>query len=67
MVDLKQHTVLPGLIDLHVHVENQSSPGTYLERFTMEPKRGSATSYLLPAAGPWPPGLPPCVTSAALA
>lgn len=36
-VDLKQSTVLPGLIDLHVHVENQSSPGTYLERFTMDP------------------------------
>ncbi|NJC25567.1 metal-dependent hydrolase family protein [Neolewinella antarctica] len=37
VVDLKQSTVLPGLIDLHVHVEGQSSPGSYLERYTMDP------------------------------
>ena len=45
--DLKQHTVLPGLIDLHVHVESQSSPTHYLERFTMDPADVAlrATSY----------------------
>ena len=37
VVDLRSSTVLPGLIDLHVHIESQSSPGTYLERFTMDP------------------------------
>lgn len=37
LVDLKQHTVMPGFIDLHVHIESQSSPRTYLERFTLNP------------------------------
>ena len=34
LVDLREHTVLPGLIDMHVHIEGQSSPQRYLERFT---------------------------------
>ena len=34
-IDLKDHTVLPGLIDMHVHIEGQSSPKRYLERFTL--------------------------------
>ncbi|CAH1001553.1 hypothetical protein LEM8419_02456 [Neolewinella maritima] len=37
VIDLRAHTVLPGLIDLHVHVESQSSPTAYSERFTMDP------------------------------
>lgn len=35
VVDLKQKTVLPGFIDMHVHIEGQSSPTTYIERFTL--------------------------------
>ena len=34
VIDLKVHTVLPGLIDMHVHIEGQSSPQRYLQRFT---------------------------------
>lgn len=33
-VDLKDKTVLPGLIDLHVHIESESNPKTYIDRFT---------------------------------
>jgi len=35
-IDLKDKTILPGLIDMHVHIEGQSSPSTYLERFTLD-------------------------------
>ena len=34
VLDLKNKTVLPGLIDLHVHIEHESNPNHYLERFT---------------------------------
>jgi imidazolonepropionase-like amidohydrolase len=34
LVDLRDKTVLPGLIDMHVHIEGQSSPDRYLKRFT---------------------------------
>jgi len=33
VVDLKNKTVLPGLIDLHVHMEEEFNPGTYIGRF----------------------------------
>ena len=35
IIDLKNKTVLPGLIDLHVHIESESNPNIYLERFTL--------------------------------
>ncbi len=34
VVDLKSKTVIPGLIDMHVHIESETSPTRYLERFT---------------------------------
>ncbi|MEX0273085.1 MAG: amidohydrolase family protein, partial [Flavobacteriaceae bacterium] len=34
VVDLRNKTVLPGFIDMHVHIEGESSPTRYLERFT---------------------------------
>src|SRR6056297_228007 len=34
VVDLRSKTVLPGFIDMHVHIESESSPTRYLERFT---------------------------------
>ena len=33
IIDLKDKTVMPGLMDMHVHIESQSSPSAYLNRF----------------------------------
>jgi imidazolonepropionase-like amidohydrolase len=35
IVDLKEFTVLPGLIDMHVHLEGETGTNRYLERFTL--------------------------------
>ena len=35
-VDLKNKTVMPGLMDMHVHIEHESSKTRYMERFSME-------------------------------
>ncbi len=32
-IDLKEHTVMPGLMDMHVHIEHESSPKRYEEKF----------------------------------
>lgn len=37
VVDLKNKTVLPGLTDMHVHLESETNPSKYLERFTNDP------------------------------
>ena len=36
-VDLRSMTVLPGFIDMHVHIESEISPDAYIKRFTMNP------------------------------
>ncbi|WP_031427153.1 metal-dependent hydrolase family protein [Flavimarina sp. Hel_I_48] len=35
VVDLKTETVMPGLIDMHVHIEGETNPNRYLEPFTL--------------------------------
>lgn len=35
VIDLRNHTVMPGLTDMHVHIEGESSPTSYLDRFTL--------------------------------
>tara|TARA_R100000935_G_C2837331_1_gene168896 strand:- start:1468 stop:2748 length:1281 start_codon:yes stop_codon:yes gene_type:complete len=35
LIDLREMTVLPGLTDMHVHLESESNPGAYLEPFTL--------------------------------
>ena len=35
VIDLKSKTVLPGLIDMHVHLEGETRRGGTLDRFTM--------------------------------
>ena len=35
VIDLKTKTVMPGWIDMHVHLEEQTSPTAYLEEFTL--------------------------------
>ncbi|BDX05036.1 amidohydrolase family protein [Planctobacterium marinum] len=34
LIDLKDATVMPGLMDMHVHISSQHGPGSYVERFT---------------------------------
>jgi len=35
LVDLSDKTVLPGLMDMHIHIESQTSPNSYMDRFTL--------------------------------
>ena len=37
IIDLRSKTVMPGLIDMHVHLEMQTSPTNYIERYTNNP------------------------------
>lgn len=37
IVDLKDRTVMPGLIDMHVHIESQTKRNGQVERFTLNP------------------------------
>src|SRR6476661_822668 len=37
VIDLKNRTVMPGLIDMHVHLEDETNPNRYLQTFTMNP------------------------------
>ena len=37
LVDLRQHTVMPGWIDMHVHLEHETNPQRYLQVFTHNP------------------------------
>ncbi len=34
-INLKTKTVLPGLIDMHVHLESEFNPQSYIKRFTL--------------------------------
>lgn len=36
-IDLRDHTIMPGWIDMHVHVEGETSPDRYIKRFTENP------------------------------
>ncbi|MBT8377433.1 MAG: amidohydrolase family protein [Bacteroidia bacterium] len=35
VVDLKTKTVMPGLIDMHVHIEHETNPKKYLQNYTL--------------------------------
>ncbi|MEO0898559.1 MAG: amidohydrolase family protein [Bacteroidota bacterium] len=35
IIDLRNSTVMPGLMDMHVHIEWESSPSTYLDRYRL--------------------------------
>ncbi len=37
VVDLKSATVMPGLMDMHVHLSSEQSPTSYTERFYLNP------------------------------
>ena len=36
-INLSGKTILPGLIDMHVHLESETNPSAYLDRFTKNP------------------------------
>ena len=46
VVDLSDKTVLPGLIDLHVHLEGETNPNRYIETFTMNPEARALRSVM---------------------
>jgi len=37
IIDLKNRTVMPGLMDCHVHLEEETNPNRYLQDFTWNP------------------------------
>ncbi|MEM1207334.1 MAG: amidohydrolase family protein [Acidobacteriota bacterium] len=37
VIDLRDSTVLPGLMDMHTHLTNQGSKDSYVERFRLDP------------------------------
>ncbi|MDA0843664.1 MAG: amidohydrolase family protein, partial [Bacteroidetes bacterium] len=37
VIDLKNQFVMPGFIDMHVHIESESNPRAYLDKFTLNP------------------------------
>jgi imidazolonepropionase-like amidohydrolase len=37
VIELRDHTCMPGLMDLHVHLAIENSPRSTLERFTLNP------------------------------
>lgn len=37
LINLKNYTVLPGLMDMHVHLTFESNVNSYLEKFTLNP------------------------------
>ncbi len=37
IIDLKNKTVMPGLMDMHVHLESETKRGAAADRFTMNP------------------------------
>jgi len=38
VIDLKTKTVMPGLMDMHVHLESETKKGGYADRFTQNPE-----------------------------
>ncbi|MCP3964064.1 MAG: amidohydrolase family protein [bacterium] len=37
LIDLRDSTVLPGLMDMHTHLTNEGSPHSYMERMQLNP------------------------------
>lgn len=38
VIDLKNHTLMPGFIDLHTHIDTYFSAASYAERYTKDPE-----------------------------
>ena len=37
IIDLKDKTVMPGLMDMHVHIEGENTPARQLQQYTLNP------------------------------
>ena len=37
IIDLKSKTVMPGLIDMHVHIEHETKKGQAIDKFVLNP------------------------------
>lgn len=37
LIDLSQKTCLPGLMDMHVHLDGEMGPNSYIDSFTLDP------------------------------
>jgi imidazolonepropionase-like amidohydrolase len=46
VIDLKDQTVMPGLMDMHIHIEGELNPARYIERYTLEPQDVALRSTL---------------------
>jgi imidazolonepropionase-like amidohydrolase len=46
VINLKDRTVMPGLIDSHVHLESETNPGAYLDRFVKNPGDVAYQAYV---------------------
>lgn len=44
VIDLRDKTVLPGLTDMHVHLESETNPQKYMERFLNDPEDAAFNS-----------------------
>ncbi|SKB75478.1 Imidazolonepropionase [Salegentibacter holothuriorum] len=44
VIDLRAKTVLPGLTDMHVHLESETNPQKYMERFVDDPADAAFSS-----------------------
>ncbi|MEP3390181.1 MAG: amidohydrolase family protein [Reichenbachiella sp.] len=38
LIDLREYTVLPGFIDMHVHLEHETGKNKYMNKFTQNPE-----------------------------
>ena len=37
VIELDDHTCMPGLMDMHVHIITETSPDRFVDRFRLEP------------------------------